>query len=93
MTTSVLDDLGEEVTGILAPVSLCMAMTVALVKVLNPSGDSDSQNVAVATAYYEEEDDDSTSTKLSGSILNAIIFVGFIALLTFILFLLFKYGV
>lgn len=55
MSTSVLDDLGEEVTGILAPVSLCMALTVALVKVLNPSGDSDRENLVVATAYYEEE--------------------------------------
>eukprot|EP00210_Caulerpa_lentillifera_P006403 g6117.t1 len=91
MTTSVLDDLGEEVTGILAPVTLCMALTVALVKVLNPSGDSDSQNIVVATAYYDEKEDDSNSEKFSGSILNAIIFVGFIAVLTFILFLLFKY--
>ena len=55
MSTSVLDDLGEEVTGILAPVSLCMALTVALVKALNPKGDSDSQRVVVATAFYEEK--------------------------------------
>jgi presenilin 1 len=30
---SVLDDLGEEITGISAPVSLCMALVVLLVKV------------------------------------------------------------
>ena len=33
---SVLADLGEEVTGIVAPVTLCMALTVALVRTLNP---------------------------------------------------------
>lgn len=31
MGRSVLDSLGEEVTGIVAPVSLCMFLTVALV--------------------------------------------------------------
>lgn len=30
---SVLDDLGEEITGISAPVSICMALVVLLVKV------------------------------------------------------------
>lgn len=36
MRRSVLDDLGEEVTGIVSPVSICMALTVALVRILNP---------------------------------------------------------
>lgn len=37
--------------------------------------------------------DDSTSDKITGSIINAVIFVGVIALMTFLLVLLFKYGV
>ena len=109
MSTSVLDDLGKEVTGILAPVSLCMALTVALVKTINSSDDDNRNSVIIATAYYEEEarrqlhcphstpsafqDEDSAGTKLSGSIVNALIFVAFITLITFVLFFLFKHGV
>ena len=37
--------------------------------------------------------DDSTSDKITGSIINAAIFVGVIAVMTFLLVLLFKYGV
>lgn len=37
--------------------------------------------------------DDSTSDKITGSIINAAIFVGVVALMTFVLVLLFKYGV
>lgn len=91
-TTSILDDLGEEVTGIVAPVSLCMALTVALVRILNPSGESDADTVIFAAAYYREEEGDSAGKKLSGSMLNALIFVAFITAMTFVLLLLFKYG-
>ncbi|GMH42762.1 hypothetical protein BSKO_10681 [Bryopsis sp. KO-2023] len=90
--TSVLDDLGEEVTGIAFPVSLCMALTVALVKILNPDGESDRKTVLIAAAYYDEQEGDSTSKKFSGSIVNALIFVAAIGVITFVLFLLFKYG-
>lgn len=55
MGRSVLDDLGEEVTGIVAPVSICMAITVALVRLLNPEGKSDSSAVYLATSFYVEE--------------------------------------
>lgn len=89
---SVLDDLGEEVTGIVAPVSLCMALTVALVRTLNPDGASDSGAVFLASAYYTEQAGDSTGQKLSGALINSLIFVGVVAVMTFILVLLFKYG-
>lgn len=88
-----LDDLGAEVTGIAAPVSICMALTVALVKVLNPQGKSNSGAVFLASAYYQEQSGDSAGQKLSGSIINAIIFVSIVAGMTFILVLLFKYRV
>lgn len=55
MRRSVLDDLGEEVTGIVSPVSICMALTVALVRVLNPEGESNSGAVFLASAYYTED--------------------------------------
>ena len=55
MTESVLDRLGEEVTGIVSPVSLCMALTVALVRLLNPTGDNAGSSVYIASAYYQEQ--------------------------------------
>jgi len=55
MTRSVLDDLGEEITGIVAPVSICMLLVVVLVKALNPDGMSDSSTVAIATIAYHEK--------------------------------------
>lgn len=50
---SVLDHLGEEVTGIVTPVSICMALTVLLVRALNPDG-LDSGTVYIASAAYHE---------------------------------------
>lgn len=55
MARSVLDDLGEEITGIIAPVSICMALVVVLVKALNPDGITDSSTVAIATLAYHEQ--------------------------------------
>lgn len=52
---SVLEDLGEEVTGIMAPVSICMAITVLLVRVLNPEGQSSSATVYIASLAYDEQ--------------------------------------
>ena len=50
-----LMDLGEEITGIVGPVSLCMMMTACLVRALNPDGLSNLQAVYLATAYYAEQ--------------------------------------
>ncbi|KAK9828549.1 hypothetical protein WJX72_000710 [[Myrmecia] bisecta] len=88
---SILDDLGEEVTGIVAPVSICMALTVALVRVLNPSGNSNTNTVYLATAFYQEKAGDSAGTKFGGALMNAVIFVCAVAAMTFLLVLLFKY--
>jgi len=52
---SVLDDLGEEITGISAPVSICMALVVLLVKLLNPEGESDNTSVVIASLAYAEQ--------------------------------------
>ena len=35
---SVLDALGDELTSVLTPVSVCMMLTVVLVKLLSPHG-------------------------------------------------------
>ena len=52
---SILDDFGEEITAIITPVSICMALTVMLVKVLNPTGSSDAHSVFIASAFYTEQ--------------------------------------
>ena len=68
---SVLTCLGEEVTGIVAPVSLCMALTVALVRILNPDGASDSNAVFLASAYYAEEASRDSGSELAAVALSA----------------------
>jgi hypothetical protein len=55
MGRSILNDLGQEVTGIAFPVSVCMALTVILVRILNPEGESDSNSVLLANLYYSEQ--------------------------------------
>lgn len=91
MSSSILDDLGQEVTGIVAPVSICMFLTVLLVRLLNPDGISNPSAVAIAQTYYREQDSDSTGTKFEGALINALIFVVIVGVMTFVLFLLFKY--
>ena len=55
MEESILAVLGEEVTGVVTPVSICMALTVCLVQLLNPTGSSDPRSVYIATVYYVEQ--------------------------------------
>ena len=45
-----------------------------------------------APAPHLAQEGDSTSKKLSGALLNALIFIGVVAVMTFVLVLLFKYG-
>lgn len=52
---SVLDDLGAEVTGIAFPVSICMVLTIALVRILNKQDDEDRSQVIIAEAAYSEQ--------------------------------------
>lgn len=53
-----LDSLGHELTGVVAPVTICMGLTVALVRLLNPEGDGDGTSVAIATIAYNEVGDE-----------------------------------
>lgn len=52
---SVLDDLGAEVTGIAWPVSLCMAITIFLVRLLQASNDDEEavRSVVIAEVIRE----------------------------------------
>lgn len=53
---SILNDLGAEITGIISPVSICMAVTVLLVLLLNPDGSAaPSSTVVIASIAYREK--------------------------------------
>ena len=89
----VLDALGEELTSVLTPVSVCMMATVVLVMLLKPQeAENGADTVAIATLYYHEESSDPVGEKLFGSVVNALFFVVLVGALTFVLVLLFKYG-
>lgn len=88
----IVDDLGAEVTGIAFPVSICMVLTIALVRILNSDGNRSGSEVIIAEAIYSEQDGDTNSQKLSGSLLNAIVFIAIVTVMTFVIVLLFKYG-
>lgn len=77
----VLDRLGEEVIGIMAPVTICIAAVVALVRTLDPTGSQTSTSTA-ATIAYKERSTDSTKRKASGALVNALIFVAIITAFT-----------
>ncbi|XP_013672903.1 presenilin-like protein At2g29900 [Brassica napus] len=86
---SVLDSLGEELIGILTPVSICMFTVVLLVCLLNSDPFSSASFSSIATAAYSETDSDSPWDKLLGAFLNSLVFVAAITVATFLLVLLF----
>lgn len=51
---SVLDDLGAEVTGIAFPVSICMVLTIALVRILHKQDDAGGSVIIAEAAYGEK---------------------------------------
>ncbi|KAI3444239.1 hypothetical protein Pfo_000904 [Paulownia fortunei] len=90
---SILETIGQEIIGIMAPVSICMLLVVLLVyTVYNPSSSSATTTIRTAVnLVYLESPSDSTAQKLEGAILNAVVFVVIITLVTFLLLLLFYY--
>lgn len=50
-----LDELGDGVTNIVSPVSICMVLTIAMVRLLNPEGKDGADTVAIASLYYKED--------------------------------------
>ncbi|XP_047946325.1 presenilin-like protein At1g08700 [Salvia hispanica] len=91
---SVLETIGQEIIGVMAPVSVCMLLVVLLVyTVYNPSSAAASATTirTAANLVYMESPTDSTVQKLEGAILNAVVFVVIITLVTFLLVLLYYY--
>ncbi|ESQ36009.1 hypothetical protein EUTSA_v10007596mg [Eutrema salsugineum] len=89
-SSSILDSLGVEIIGVMAPVSICMFLVVLLTYSLSVT--SDSQIRTAANLIYIENPSDSATVKLEGSLANAIVFVVLVAAVTFVLVLLFYYN-
>ncbi|KZV48779.1 presenilin-like protein [Dorcoceras hygrometricum] len=88
---SILETIGQDIIGVMSPVSVCMFLVVLLVyTVYNPSATAPTIRTA-ANLVYTESPSDSPVQKLEGAILNAVVFVVIITLLTFLLVLLYYY--
>ncbi|KAL7138223.1 hypothetical protein ABFS83_10G149300 [Erythranthe nasuta] len=91
---SILETIGHEIIGVMSPVSICMLLVVLLVySVYNPSSAAASATTirTAANLVYLESPSDSTAQKLEGAVLNAVVFVVFLTLVTFLLLLLYYY--
>ncbi|KAE8721153.1 Presenilin-like protein [Hibiscus syriacus] len=96
MESSILESIGQEIIGVMSPVSLCMLLVVLLVYSLSDSNPfSSSSSAPIRTAanlVYLENPSDSAAQKLEGALLNALVFVILIAVVTFVLVLLYYYN-
>ena len=52
---TIVDAIGGEVFNVVVPVAACIAITSALVQLLNPSGANGSAGVSWASAAYKEK--------------------------------------
>ncbi|CAL9029082.1 unnamed protein product [Prunus brigantina] len=97
MESSILESIGVEIIGVMSPVSICMLLVVLLVYALSPSNPFSAAASAppirtAANLVYLESPSDSASQKLEGALLNALVFVVLIAIVTFLLVLLYYYN-
>ncbi|XP_002530952.2 presenilin-like protein At1g08700 [Ricinus communis] len=97
MDSSILESIGVEIIGVMSPVSICMLLVVLIVYSLSPSNPFSTAASAppirtAANLVYLENPSDSTAQKLEGSLLNALVFVILIAVVTFLLVLLYYYN-
>lgn len=96
MESSILESIGMEIIGVMSPVSICMLLVVLIVYSLSSANPfSPTSSVPIRTAanlVYLESPSDSTGQKLEGALLNALVFVILIAVVTFILVVLYYYN-
>ncbi|KAB2632316.1 presenilin-like protein [Pyrus ussuriensis x Pyrus communis] len=95
MESSILESIGVEIIGVMSPVSICMLLVVLLVYALSPSNPFSASAPPIRTAanlVYLETPTDSAAQKLEGALLNALVFVVLIAVVTFLLVLLYYYN-
>ncbi|KAE8673778.1 Presenilin-like protein [Hibiscus syriacus] len=93
MESSILESIGQEIIGVMSPVSLCMLLVVLLVYSLSDSNSFSSAPIrTAANLVYLENPSDTAAQKLEGALLNALVFVILIAIVTFVLVLLYYYN-
>ncbi|KAL2320541.1 hypothetical protein Fmac_029510 [Flemingia macrophylla] len=92
MESSVLECVGVEIIGVMSPVSICMFLVVLLVYSLSSPDAAAATFQSAATLVYSENPSDTAAQKLEGAVLNALVFVVLIALVTFLLVLLYYYN-
>ncbi|KAL5721644.1 hypothetical protein ACHQM5_005264 [Ranunculus cassubicifolius] len=92
METSILHYLGLEIIPIISPVSICMLLVVLLVYTLSSPSSLSPPIRTAANLVYIETASDTTTQKLEGALLNAVVFVVLIAVVTFILVILYYYN-
>ncbi|KAG4912789.1 hypothetical protein JHK86_053222 [Glycine max] len=92
MESSVLEWLGVEIIGAMSPVSICMFLVVLLVYSLSSPSTTATTIATAANLVYAENPSDTAAQKLEGAVLNAVVFIVFIALATFLLVLLYYYN-
>jgi presenilin 1 len=92
MESSVLESIGVEIIGVMSPVSICMFLVVLLVYSLSTSSSPETTITTAANLVYAENPSDTTAQKLEGALLNAVVFVILIAIVTFLLVLLYYYN-
>lgn len=90
MEGSLLDAVGEEIVGIICPVSICMLLVVMLVRKLQTEITNTTLS-SIAVLLYSEDSTDSDWTKFLGALVNAGIFVVIVTAVTFLLVLLFYF--
>ncbi|KAF6151996.1 hypothetical protein GIB67_010570 [Kingdonia uniflora] len=91
METSILESIGTEIIGVMSPVSVCMLLVVLLVSSLSSPSSTPTSIRTAATLVYLETPSDTTAQKLEGALLNAAVFIVLIAVVTFLLVLLYYY--
>ncbi|KAK1408522.1 hypothetical protein QVD17_40368 [Tagetes erecta] len=93
MDGSILESIGVEIIGVMSPVSICMLLVVLLVYSLSSFSSPSVEPIrTAANLVYLETPSDSTSQKIEGSLLNALVFVILIAVVTFLLVILYYYN-
>ncbi|KAK9075921.1 hypothetical protein SSX86_004251 [Deinandra increscens subsp. villosa] len=93
MDGSILESIGVEIIGVMSPVSICMLLVVLLVYSLTSFSSPSGEPIrTAANLVYLEAPSDSTSQKIEGSLLNALVFVILIAVVTFLLVVLYYYN-
>ncbi|GKV07641.1 hypothetical protein SLEP1_g19388 [Rubroshorea leprosula] len=95
MESSILESIGQEIIGVMSPVSICMLLVVLLVYALTPNNPFSSNSAPIRTAanlVYLESPSDTATQKLEGALLNAVVFIILIAVVTFLLVVLYYYN-